>query len=427
MFWVLLTKDLCRARRNPVPYLIHLGVPLLITALLGMVFAGGNEGGPRMGRIKVAVVDEDRTPLATLFRGALNQGEASRYLELDFLARDEALRLLTENQLAAALIIPEGFSRGYLTGTGQVTWTVVKNPAQQVYPAIVEEALAAATTGLNAVARNFRPDLLAWRETFLGGSNVTVRSVGELLIQTGERFDRARRRLDPIPVSYEREARTNAAANSERAAGSGAPKFNLFAFLLPGLSAMFLLFLADVAMRDVQREMRFRTFARQCTLPTRLFEFVLSKVSFSFVILALSAAILLGGGAVVFGFAWRDPLLVVGLAAGYALFAGGLMASLAGLIRGERQADVLGSVVAMGFGLAGGCTFPAEALPTALRDHVTAHLPPHWFITAMRSAQSGEATGAGWWVAGQMAVLGLALAALSAWLLRRRLEQGGGR
>jgi ABC-type multidrug transport system permease subunit len=417
MLHVLLAKDLRRARRNPVPYLIYLCVPLVLTALLGAVFAG--RGDRALGRIKFAIVDEDRSVLTTFLRGALNQGQASKNLEPVFLERDAALRAVTNNVLSAAVIIPPGFTSDYLGGGKRVKLELIKNPAQQFHPAILEELLAALVTGLNAVARNFGDDLAAWRQVFTGTHAPNLRTAGALLAKTADRFEAIRRRIDPLPVTYEKETRAAAAGADAGRAGAGG---NVFAFLLPGLAAMFLLFLADMAMRDVPRELRLHTFDRIRTLPASLGLFLTAKVLFALIIVALCAAILLGGGALIFGFHWERPWAVAVLALAYGLFASGLMAWLTALWPGEKKADVLNNLVALLLGLAGGCAFPAQALPPFLREQVSPLLPTNWFVEGMRAAQFGGASG--WLIAAKLAVLGGILLALAAWLLRRKLEAG---
>ncbi len=100
MLSVLVAKDLRRARRNPVPYLIHLCLPLMITGLLGMVFGGASrrdDGG--IGKIKLAIADEDDSVITRMLRGALSQDQAARHLDVVFLPRDEALARLTISRL----------------------------------------------------------------------------------------------------------------------------------------------------------------------------------------------------------------------------------------------------------------------------------------------------------------------------------------
>ena len=59
MLRALLAKDLRRARRNPLPWLLNLALPILITAVIGMVFGSGSGNDNSLGRIKFAVVAAD--------------------------------------------------------------------------------------------------------------------------------------------------------------------------------------------------------------------------------------------------------------------------------------------------------------------------------------------------------------------------------
>ena len=197
----------------------------------------------------------------------------------------------------------------------------------------------------------------------------------------------------------------------------------MFAFLLPGLAAMFLLFIADSAMRDLARELRLRTFDRIRTLPGNFSVFLASKVVFTLLMVAICAGILLGGGALVFRFRWEHAGEVAVLALAYGLFAGGLMALLGSLWPAERKTEVLNNLVGMALGLAGGCAFPAQALPPFLREHVTPLLPTNWFVEAVHATQSGGTTN---WllIAVKLALLGVLLVAVAGWLLRRKLAGG---
>ncbi len=328
---------------------------------------------------------------------------------------------MTNNTVAAALILPADFTRQYFVGEGRITFELIKNPAQQYHPAIVEEAVGVVTSLLNVVARNFRSDLAEWRALTTGDGPRNYREVGDLVARTGEKIEQVWTRLDPIPVVYERETKEEPADG-----GNGKPAgFSLFAYLLPGLTAMFLLFLADVAMRDLHREVRFRTFDRLSTLPTSVVTFVGSKVVFTFAILAIGGGILLGGGSLLFGFRWKEPVALMALAAGLCVFSGGLMAALNAWVGGEKRADVINTMVGMGLGMAGGCAFPAESLPAFLRNHVTPWLPPNWFLEAVRGTQI-EGYPAGEWpgLTLRMLGLGLVLTVLAAWRLQRNLGKG---
>lgn len=418
MLRILVAKDLRRAWRNPTPWLVFLAMPLLITALIGLAFGGG---GARLGRIQLAVVDEDNSLLTEFLRGALNQREAGQHLDALFLDRTEALRQVNDNRISAVLIIPGGFTHGYLTGENRVQLELIKNPAQSYHPAMVEEALETLVTLLNAVARNLQADFPEWREALNRKGGPDLQTLARLIERGGDRLEAARDYLFPPLIRYHRETRSE---DETASAAGGGLALNTFAMLLPGLAAMFLLFLADSAVRDLYREWRFRTFERFRTVRQGLWVFVLSKVAFALAIVFISSVIMFGGGSAIFRFRWEQPFALSLLVMAYGLFAAGFMALLGAIAGRERLADVMNTMTAMGLGLVGGCMFPAEQMPAFLRLHLTPYVPTAWFVNAARQLQETDAGSAFVWAVLGLAVSGAVCAGLATWLFRRRLEQG---
>jgi hypothetical protein len=426
MLRVLLAKDLRRAWRNPLPWLIFIAVPLVIVALIGTAFGPRASGEGGLGRIRFALVDEDDSPLTSLLRGAANQSEGGKYLEPVLLERAEAERQVRDNQLSAMLVIPRGFTRDYLTTTNVVALELVKNPAQSIHPAVMEELLAVVVTGLDALKQHLGAELPEWQAVFDGSRD--YRYLADLIVRAGEKVEAAYHYLSPLRVGYVKEDRPTGGKPAE--AGDGAaparPAFNLFGYLLPGMAAMFLLFLGNNAITDLKREFQQGTLARTRTLHHRLLAFVGSKVLFAMVMLWICGAIMLGGGGVVFRIPWRDPVAVVVLTACYAVFAAGLMCLLGSVLVGEERADAFSNVTAMAIGLAGGGAFPAQQLPAFLRDYITPWLPNHWYTQALQEIAFGNA-GIAWSGTALLSLaLGLAAALAAAWLLQRRIELGRG-
>jgi len=423
MLRVLLAKDLRRARRNPLPWLINLIVPLALTALIGLVFGGHSDSGA-LGRIRFAVVDEDKTPLSDFLRGAASQREGAKYLEPVFMEREDAFREINANEISAVLIIPTNFMSNYLTAREAVSLELIKNPAESIHPAVLEELLGAAVTALNAVSRNFNSEFPAWQAVVEGKED--YHKVSILIERAGDKFKTARKYLNPPLVSYEKEAPSVKPPGA--AAKNGASKADsdngLFAFLLIGMSAMFLLFIAGNAMTDLFRELRQRTFERYQTLRGSLAPFLAGKFVFTVVMLLLCSGIMLGGGGLIFRIHWQQPLALVTLIAGYACFTAALFALLVALVPDERRAAVFYNLTGMGLGLVGGCAFPAQQLPTFLREHVTPLMPSYWFVNAARNLQDGG-TDTGWgWVAFKLTALSVVLIALAAILFRRKFQTG---
>jgi ABC-2 type transport system permease protein len=427
MLGTLLAKDLRRAWRNPIAFAIHLAVPLLITALIGLAFGGsGRSGG--LGRIKLGVVDEDDSSVSKFLRGALNQGEGAKYLEPVFLSRADALQQITDNQLSAVVLLPKDFAADYLTGRQRVTLELIKNPAQSFYPAIVEELLRALATALNAVDRNLRPELREWQALFERTERPSPREVAGLVGRTGDRIEAAKDFVYPPLITYtkaeEKPPEESGPGQGTAGKASKNPVFNIFAFILPGMAALFFLFIADNAMRDLYREQRFRTIQRFRTLRHGLFTFVGAKVAFAVAILMISSLILFGGGSLIFGFDWGNPGALAILTLAYSLFAAGFMAFVTAMAGTEKRADTLNAIVAMGLGLAGGCMFPREQLPAFIGQQVTPLMPPHWFATAVRAAHFGDASVSWVGATALLAGIGLGLVALAAWIFQQRLQMG---
>jgi ABC-2 type transport system permease protein len=414
MIWrALLAKDLHRARRNPLPWLINLLVPFCTVAVFGLIFGGQNRDTD-IGRIRFALVDEDGSRLVEMLRGALSRPDASRNLEPVFLARGPALAELEHDKLSAVVILPKGFTTKLLDGE-PAQLELIKNPAQSIQPAVLEELLGILTAGLNAVARNLAPELPAIRSVVTGDPD--YRQIAAVIIRVGDRIE-SMRRLQGLPlVTYEHESR--AVAPSPRRAD-----FNIFGYLLVGMAALFLPFLAGTGMSDLNREVQQRTFHRYATYQVSLTPFVAVKMLFVVVMLLIGATLILGGGALVFQIHWRHPLVDAVLVLAYAIFAAGLTATLVALIRDARGSEGLTTIIMMVLAMAGGCLIPTGSLPPMVREHVMPYLPPAWFSEALRTLEfsAGEMP----WrrAALQLVLLGVALMAGAAVLFRKRFARG---
>ena len=413
---LLLQKDLRRAWRNPAGPLVFLAIPLVITGIIGLIF-GPKSNQTNLGKIRFAIVDEDNSALTRLLPGAFNQPEARDHLEPIFLNRADALKQVQAGALSAMLLIPEGFTRAYLTSTNPVNLELVKNPAESIHPAVLEELVGVLVTGLSEIQQHFGPELIQWQPALDG--QVEPQRVFELIARAGNQLQAANKVLFPPRVVFEK----GSFREQLKTASAARPRFNIFAFLLPGLASMFLLFLGENATRDLHRELEQRTLQRFQTMHPNLYLFVGSKLVYCLVFLLLSSAIMLGGGGLIFQIDWRHPAAIVLLTAAYCIFVSGLVTLFPALVGDARSAQVLGSTVAMVLGLAGGSLFPARQLPAFLREHICPLLPNYWYTEAMRTV-AFEPHGAWVGVCLRTALLGMTMLVVAAALLQRSLEKG---
>jgi ABC-type polysaccharide/polyol phosphate export permease len=425
MLRVLLAKDLRRARRNPLPWLINLIVPLVMTALIGLVF-GGSSGGA-LGKIRFAVVNENTNRLSNFLHRAATSvaGQSSSDFPLEpvFTNRVEAMREINANQISAVLIIPTNFLHDYLAGSRPVSLQLIKNPAESVHPAVLEEGLGALVTAMNAVAHNFQSEFPELQTVVDGDAD--YQKISGVIDHVGGKLKAAKDYLNPPLVSYTKE--TPADETNHVASAGGTTTNNsgndIFAYLLIGLSAMFLLFIAGNAMNDLYKELRLHTFERYQTLRDSLVPFLVSKAMFAVVTLALGGALLFGGGGLIFRIQWEHPFALAILTLGYACFAATFYAVLVAMMPDERRSAVLSSLAGLGLGLIGGCAFPPQQLPAFLRENITQHLPSYWFVDTMRDLQYG--TDAAWGLTLlKLVITSAVLLVLAAMLFRRKFKSG---
>lgn len=419
MLRTLLAKDLRRARRNPLPWVIQLAIPLVITGIIGAIFSPStNSGG--LGEIRIAYVDEDGSWLSHTLKQSLGPEDRALKMKIEDVSRDEALRLIDANKLAAVVIVPKGFMQGFVD-LQPVAIELVKNPANTIHPTVVEEYLATLTTALNALSRTVGPDFSFWRKEIESHDEFELLTTLLLVAGTADRLKSVADYLRP-PLVWVRHVTPELAAGAA-AEKSSRPGFNLFQFILVGMAAMFLLFIADNAVRDLYHELSGRTLARYRTVRVGLTEFISAKVGFAVAVVLIGAVILLGGGGALFQVSWQRVPSVAVMVLAYAVFAAGLMALMAAIAGNETRAGMFNNVLAMSLAIAGGCMFPLENI-AFWKQHVAPWMPTYWFAGTTRDLQlsSGDVV----WIddAIKLAVLGGLAVVAAAAIFRRRLEQG---
>jgi ABC-2 type transport system permease protein len=423
---LLLSKDLRRVVRNPIPVLIFILIPLFITAMIGFTFGGAGSEDENSGPapLRLGIVDHEDGLFSRMIKGSVNQEDFKRRIDAHFLDESEALGLLGKGSLSAVLIIPERFSEDFMYGDEPVALTLVKNPAESIYPTLAQEGLEIVVAFLNALARNMREDLREVYGMIESEREFDFLRDGIILLDLGMRmFDRmeaVRGYLVPPVISYER-IKNDAEVTEEE---SGEDAFSVFAYILAGMFAMFLLMQADNCMRDLYREARLRTLERFRIARGPVLPLVVGKVVFAFMVLSIVAVILLGGGALAFGFRWQNPLSIVLVVASYCLFAAGWTGFISALAGKERRADILNNLFAVGMSVLGGAMWPATQLPEVIQRWVTPYMPTHWVTESLRGLQ-GMTTGVDWMQSSLILfALGVGMIWVSACIYNFRLERG---
>jgi ABC-2 type transport system permease protein len=136
-------------------------------------------------------------------------------------------------------------------------------------------------------------------------------------------------------------------------------------------------------------------------------------------IAAAQAVVVVTGAALLFGVRWGDPFGVAAVVGAFALVATAAAMLLGSILRTPQQASAVGPIAGIGLGMLGGCMWPLEIVPPAMRT--LGHVTPHaWAVEAL-VALGGEGARLGD-VLTEVAVLAAfaaALLPLAVWRLAR--------
>lgn len=118
---------------------------------------------------------------------------------------------------------------------------------------------------------------------------------------------------------------------------------------------------------------------RLLAAPVRARDIVLGEALLYLALALLQSALIVVVGAVLFGVGWGDPLAAAALVTVWGLVGTGAGMLSGTLFRTPEQASAIGPAIGIALGMLGGCMWPLEIVPPAVR--AIGHLTPHsWVI-----------------------------------------------
>lgn len=350
--------DLAATRRTGAIGLGLFAMPLLVTAFVGLALGSYLEPSVRVG-----VLDRSGDVHA---RALLDDLRSAPGLSLQLYDDEARLRAgVHRGRLAGGLVIPPGWN----------THT----------PALLYASDATATA---ALVRAHLDAAIARRTAI-------------------EATDSAPRRSVPIESAVQ---------------GGGPPPLLLgFRFTAPANLVMFALIAGCTAGARLAAMRSSGMGARLAVTPAGRFELLAGLAIGPLQLITGQALFLLVAGATLFGVAWGPPGAVALLTASLVVTSAAIALALGTLYRGVEQAVALGPFLGLGLGMLGGCWWPLEIVPPALRAFAQIS-PATWAMEGYLDlvARGGDATD----VAPNAAALlafAVALFALAALRLRREL------
>jgi ABC-type Na+ efflux pump permease subunit len=409
---LILGSDVRRHLKAPLTIIIFILIPLMMTGLIGMIFAPRVEDG-RLPPIQVLLVDHDQGLVSKLLVGAFDNDQMKKTLQVTVTDEAEGRRRMQKGSASAMVVIPERFTLDLLDAR-PVTLEVVKNPAEQFLPDVVEEFVNTMAVVLSGAVQAFAEEAKGIRvmlESPLG--SISWEMLSPQLGRAQKKMIAAERYLNPLLIRLNTQETTAAGARTRFT------QADLFAAILPGMAIMFLLFIVQTLMRDILSERTDGKLRRMMTTPLRPLELIGARLLGGWIMGMAVLLVMVAVGTMVFRVAWGPfgDFLLLGAAG--AFWTAAFFALFHALVRNRNQAGALGAPIILAFSLFGGSMMNPEAMPKAFRT-LGILTPNRWFIDGAALVREGQFPSAALIV---LAGSGLLLLALAVPALRRRISE----
>ena len=356
-------KDLRLAFRDRAALILMLAAPFVLTLGLGLVtgrFSGNNNSG--LSDIPVIIINLDNDQLGNALVDTFNSKELADLMEPAIGSDPEAARqLIDDDEAAAVVIIPEGFTRSIIPQQGDF------NNPDAVRDAVKIEVYAnpSRPTGAGIVKSIVDEFLSRVNEGSLSGS------VSILQLMASGRI--TPQQAEAAGLAMNQQLQTNAVDNTlaitinSSTADGEEVKFDILAYLAPGMALMFLMYTVSYGGRSILAEKTQGTLPRLLISPTSASQILGGKVFGIFLTGAAQMLILIGASSLLFQLKWGDPIGVIVLVFAAVFGATGWGMFITALARTPAQVANVGMSITLIFGIMGGSFISLDQMPPAIQ------------------------------------------------------------
>jgi len=349
--FAIMLKDTALRFTSPVEWLFFLILPIIF-----MLLIGGSTGAPADQRVKLYFVDEANS---TLSASLLTELDRSTSVHALVETRAKALEDFDARKVAAVLIVPANFTLDTLQANrAELELRLLPNNmdaviAQQAVQAVlgrVSSSVDIANASLAQAEKLTQFTDYNARQAFFNSSLIEAQKLAAVA---------------PVRVN-ETVALTQDKVQYDPKLNSSAGQMLTWVFIpLIGLSAMF------------AYERQRGTLRRLLTTPTRKTTYLLGTILGQVLTALVQLTILILFSHFAMGVNWGNPLALALVLVAFTICASALGTMLGTLIKSEGQANGLSVMIGMVMAMMGGCWYPIELFPQAVRTAAKV-LPTTW-------------------------------------------------
>ena len=374
-------KDLKLIFRDRAALIFMLLAPFLLTIGMGFVtgrFSGGSSG---LSDIPVVIVNLDQDQLGNALADVFSSEELADLMEPSTSSDPEAARrLIDEDEAAAAVIIPEGFTRSIIPAEG----TMFEADAAQPRAVQIEVYTNPSRPTSSGVVKAIVDEFISRVEE--GRTSGMTSVLG--LLQAGL--------LDPQNAESEARALFQDVDEAQSAAltlktsteGAEAVEFDILAYMAPGMALLFLMYTVSYGGRSILAERSQGTLPRLLVSPTMTSQVLGGKVLGIFLTGVAQVGILILASSLFFGVRWGDAVGLILLILATVFGATGWGMLITALARSPAQVGSVGSAIMLIFGILGGSFINLDQMPPLVRT-VSKITPNAWGLDGFTTLARG--------------------------------------
>lgn len=381
---LILKNDIKRRARAPLTILVMLLIPIIMTGIIGMIFAPSDEGG-QLPSIKVLLTDNDKALASKLLVGAFDSEQIKDLFQLTMVDETEGRRLIGKGKASALVIIPEKFT-ARLIKAEHVDIEVIKNPSEQFLPEIVEEFMRTIAVVSSGLVQVFEAEIRAIDAmTGLNLETVSVAQMTPFMETTRTKIIALNKFLDPLLLKLKQDVNSKNSTQEKKTE----PVVDVFGALLPGMAVMFIMFIIEMFMRDILTEREDGKFQRIMFSPIRGMEFILGRIISGWVMGIAVCFIMIFLGVLIFSIPWGNYFYLFLLVTVTSFWIACFFALLNSFFKNRNQAGTLVAPIILVFSAFGGSILPVSQLPGSMRWVADLTLN-QWFIKGVQLVNENQ-------------------------------------
>ncbi|MCP5102249.1 MAG: ABC transporter permease [bacterium] len=375
---LIFKNDVKRRFKSPVTIVVLLLIPIIMTGIIGAIFAP-KEDGNQLPKIKLLVVDKDKNIASKMLLGALDSKELKEMFQVTVVDETEGKKLISKGKASALLIIPEKFS-DRLIKAEESELLLIKNPSQQFLPTVVEEFMNTFTIIISGFVQVFEPELKTVDSLInMPVEQLSIVALTPMMEKSKDKIVALKGYLSPLLLQLKEE--TTGKKEKKTA-------INVFSYVLPGMAIMFLLFIIEIFVRDILSEREDGKLQRMMFAPLKSMEFISARVISAWLMGIAVFLVMVVLGILLFNISWGNYFFLFVFAAAACFWIAAFFALLNSFFKNRNQAGAFSAPIIMVFSAFGGSIIQVDQLPAGLR-WISQGTLNHWFIKGAGQISNG--------------------------------------